>query len=88
MNTYQTQSQAIGVARTLSKHSACTLIVYKAGSCKFIVARPRDGATGEVLGVFRNGYRIEGVEMAAELSSAVQTRSNDSLYAFARARQG
>jgi hypothetical protein len=29
MNTYQTASQATGVARTLSRHSACTIVIYK-----------------------------------------------------------
>ncbi|WP_431275594.1 hypothetical protein ACQ858_04475 [Variovorax ureilyticus] len=58
MNTYQTANQAVGVARTLSKSSACTIVVYQAGAGKYVTARPTDSVSGLVIGVFRNGYLL------------------------------
>ena len=55
MNTYQTANQAVGVARTLSKSSACTILVYQAGAGKYVTARPTDAVSGLVIGVYRNG---------------------------------
>jgi hypothetical protein len=58
MNTYQTANQAVGVARTLSKSSACTILVYQAGAGKYVTARPTDAVSGLVIGVYRNGYLL------------------------------
>jgi len=58
MNTYPTVRQASGVARTLSKFSACTIVVYKTPDAKFITARPNDVVQGEIDSVYRNGYLV------------------------------
>ena len=65
MNTYQTVSQATGVARTLSKSSSCIIIVYQAGEGKFVTARPEDTVNGLILGVYRNGYLVNPAPTAA-----------------------
>jgi len=36
METYPTLRQATGVARTLSKHSSCTMVVYRVTEEKFV----------------------------------------------------
>jgi hypothetical protein len=56
MNAYPTVSQATGVARTLSKSQACTIVLYKTAENRFVAARPNDVVNGLVLGVYRNGY--------------------------------
>jgi hypothetical protein len=58
MNTYQTASQATGVARTLSRHSACTIVIYKMSESQFVTARPSDPMLGSIEGVYRNGYVV------------------------------
>ena len=58
MNTYPTVRQASGVARTLSKFSACTVVVYKTPDAKFVTARPNDVVQGEIDSVYRNGYLV------------------------------
>lgn len=58
MNTYPTASQATGVARTLSKHSACTIVIYRTPEAKFVTARPTDPMLGCIEGVYRNGYEV------------------------------
>jgi len=58
MNTYQTSSQATGVARTLSRSSRSTMVVYKTAENKFVTASPKDTVRGLVLGAYRNGYGI------------------------------
>jgi hypothetical protein len=58
MNTYSTVSQATGVARTLSKFSACTIVVYKTFEGKFVTARPGDAIQGAIEGVYRDGYLV------------------------------
>lgn len=65
MNTYPTASQATGVARTLSKSSACTIVVYQTAASKFVTARPTDSVSGLVLGIYRNGYRLPSALTAA-----------------------
>ena len=65
MNIYKTASQATGVARTLSKSAACTIVVYQAEDNRFVTARPSDAVNGLVIGVFQNGYRVQGVQRAA-----------------------
>ena len=61
MNTYPTAHQATGVARTLSKSAVCTMVVYQAGSSRFVTARPSDAVNGLVIGVYRNGYLVSGI---------------------------
>lgn len=56
MNTYPTVSQATGVARTLSKRSSCTILVYRTPEARFVTARPNDPVVGSIEGVYRNGY--------------------------------
>ncbi|MBS0450887.1 MAG: hypothetical protein JSS14_06195 [Proteobacteria bacterium] len=58
MNTYPTVRQATGVARTLSKFSECTIVVYKTSEAKFVTARPGDSVEGVIEGVYRNGYLV------------------------------
>jgi hypothetical protein len=58
MNTYPTVRQATGVARTLSKFSACTIVVYKTPEAKFVTARPEDVVDGSIEGVYRDGYEV------------------------------
>lgn len=58
MNTYPTVRQATGVARTLSKFSACTIVVYKTAEAKFVTARPGDAVEGVIDSVYRNGYLV------------------------------
>jgi hypothetical protein len=58
MNTYPTAGQANGVARTLSKHSACTIVIYKTPEARFVTARPNDPMRGSIEGVYRNGYFV------------------------------
>ena len=58
MNTYPTVRQATGVARTLSKFSACTIVVYKTPDARFVTARPNDAVQGEIDSVYRNGYLV------------------------------
>jgi hypothetical protein len=65
MNTYQTANQATGVARTLSKSAACTIVVYQAGAGKYVTARPNDAVRGLVIGVYRNGYLMPTGQRAA-----------------------
>ena len=65
MNTYQTANQATGVARTLSKRAACTIVVYQAGAGKYVTARPTDAVRGLVIGVYRNGYLLPSGQLAA-----------------------
>ncbi len=65
MNSYQTASQATGVARTISKTSACTIVVYQAGAGKYVTARPTDTVSGLVIGVYRNGYLLPSGQRAA-----------------------
>ena len=38
MNIYKTVSQATGVARTLSRSAACTIVVNQAGEHRFVTA--------------------------------------------------
>lgn len=59
MNSYPTVSQATGVARTLSKSAACTIVVYQAGSHNFVTARPSDKVSGLVIGIYQNGYQVQ-----------------------------
>lgn len=61
MNTYPTVRQATGVARTLSKFSACTVVVYKTAESKFVTARPGDSVEGVIDSVYRNGYLVPTV---------------------------
>lgn len=61
MNTYPTVRQATGVARTLSKFSECTIVVYKTGNEKFVTARPGDAVEGVIDSVYRNGYLVPTV---------------------------
>jgi hypothetical protein len=56
MNTYPTASQANGVARTLSKHLSCTIVVYRTPQAKFVTARTSDQVAGNIEGIYRNGY--------------------------------
>ena len=59
METYPTLRQATGVARTLSKRSSCTIVVYRVGEEKFVAAHatyPVEGGTIE--GVYRDGYVV------------------------------
>ena len=65
MNTYPTASQATGVARTLSRSSSCTMVVYQAGNGKFVTARPSDTVNGLIIGIYRNGYLVPGTQAAA-----------------------
>ena len=65
MNTYQTANQATGVARTLSKSAACTIVVYQAGAGKYVTARPTDAVRGLVIGVYRNGYLMPNGQRSA-----------------------
>ncbi len=58
MNTYPTAGQATGVARTLSKQAACTIVIYKTPQAKFVTARPGDPMCGSIEGVYRNGYHV------------------------------
>lgn len=64
MNTYQTVSQASGVARTLSRSAACTIVVYQAGGNRFVTARPSDAVSGLVIGIYQNGYQVQGARRA------------------------
>jgi len=64
MNTYKTASQATGVARTLSRSSACTILVYQVGINRFVTARPNDSVSGLVIGIYRNGYKLQAAERA------------------------
>ncbi|MBO9512829.1 MAG: hypothetical protein J7549_01835 [Variovorax sp.] len=64
MNTYHTANQAVGVARTLSKSSACTIVVYQAGAGRYVTARPTDSVSGLVIGVYRNGYLLPSGQRA------------------------
>ncbi|VTU22853.1 hypothetical protein SRS16CHR_03134 [Variovorax sp. SRS16] len=65
MNTYPTASQANGVARTLSKSSACTIVVYRTDDHSFVTARPADVVHGLVVGIYRNGYQVRYPERKA-----------------------
>ena len=56
MNTYPTISQATGVARTLSKHQSCTIVVYRTPQARFVTARTTDKVEGNIEGIYRNGY--------------------------------
>jgi hypothetical protein len=56
MNTYPTISQATGVARTLSKHASCTIVIYRTPQSKFVTARTTDPVMGNIESVYRNGY--------------------------------
>lgn len=56
MNTYPTVSQATGVARTLSKHLSCTIVVYRTPQAKFVTARTTDRVAGNIESIYRNGY--------------------------------
>lgn len=62
MNIYKTVSQATGVARTLSKSAACTIVVYQSDANRFVVARPSDPVNGLVVGIYQNGYQVQGVQ--------------------------
>ena len=64
MNTYQTANQAVGVARTLSKSSACTIVVYQAGAGRYVTDRHTDSVSGLVIGVYRNGYLLPSGQRA------------------------
>lgn len=59
METYPTLRQATGVARTLSKHSSCTMVVYKTGDEKFVAAHSTDKVEGTIEGVYRDGYVVK-----------------------------
>lgn len=65
MNSYPTASQATGVARTLSRSAACTIVVYQAGCNSFVTARPSDKVSGLVIGIYQNGYQVQGGSRAA-----------------------
>lgn len=65
MNIYKTVSQAVGVARTLSKSAACTIVVYQAEDNRFVTARPSDAVNGLVIGIFQNGYQVQAAQRSA-----------------------
>ena len=65
LNIYKTVSQAIGVARTLSKSAACTIMVYQTGGNRFVTARPSDPVNGLVIGIYQNGYQIQSGQRTA-----------------------
>ncbi|MGJ7574169.1 hypothetical protein ACSFBX_26805 [Variovorax sp. RB2P76] len=59
METYPTLRQATGVARTLSKRSSCTILVYRVGEEKFVAAHATDPVEGGTIeGVYRDGYVV------------------------------
>lgn len=59
METYPTLRQATGVARTLSKHSSCTMVVYRLGDEKYVAAHSTDRVEGTIEGVYRDGYVVQ-----------------------------
>lgn len=58
METYPTLRQATGVARTLSKHSSSTMVVYRVTEQKFITAHACDQVEGTIEAVYRDGYVV------------------------------
>jgi hypothetical protein len=58
METYPTLRQATGVARTLSKRSSCTIVVYRTGEEKYVAAHSTDRVEGTIEGVYRDGYVV------------------------------
>lgn len=58
MNTYPTSSQATGVARTLSKRTPCTIVVYQTAEREFVTARSNDRVSGLIQGIYRDGYLL------------------------------
>ncbi len=59
METYPTLRQATGVARTLSKRSSCTMVVYRMGEEKYVTAHSTDRVEGGTLeSVYRDGYVV------------------------------
>lgn len=58
METYPTLRQATGVARTLSKHSSCTMVVYRVTEEKFVAAHAADRVQGSIEAVYRDGYVV------------------------------
>ncbi|MFH0131706.1 hypothetical protein [Variovorax sp. EL159] len=58
METYPTLRQATGVARILSKRSACTIVVYRQGDEKFVAAHSADAVDGTIEAVYRDGYVV------------------------------
>ncbi|MET3460939.1 hypothetical protein [Variovorax atrisoli] len=59
METYPTLRQATGVARTLSRHSSCTMVVYRVAEEKFVTAHPSDHVNGTIEAVYRDGYLVQ-----------------------------
>jgi hypothetical protein len=59
METYPTLRQATGVARTLSKRNACTIVVYRTGDEKYVAAHSTDRVEGTIEGVYRDGYVVQ-----------------------------
>jgi hypothetical protein len=59
METYPTLRQATGGARTLSKHSSCTMVVYRVDDEKFVAAHSTDRVEGTIEGVYRDGYVVQ-----------------------------
>ena len=58
MNTYRTLNQATGVARTLSKRTPCTIVVYQTAERQFVTARSNDRVSGLIQGIYRDGYLL------------------------------
>lgn len=41
------------------------MVVYQAGTGKFVTARPSDAVNGLIIGIYRNGYLVPGTQAAA-----------------------
>ena len=59
METYPTLRQATGVARTLSKHSSCTMVVYRLADEKYVAAHSSNRVEGTIECVYRDGYVVQ-----------------------------
>ena len=60
METYPTLLQATGVARTLSKHSSSTMVVYRVADEKYVTAHATDRVEGgSIECVYRDGYVVQ-----------------------------
>ncbi|WP_179830439.1 hypothetical protein [Variovorax sp. YR752] len=46
------------MARTLSKHSSCTMVVYRVTEEKFVAAHAADRVQGSIEAVYRDGYLV------------------------------
>jgi len=52
------------VARTLSKHSSSTMVVYRVTEQKFVTAHACDRVEGTIEAVYRDGYVVPTPEQA------------------------